>query len=557
MRDSSGSLAQNRWQGELALGVGQEGNGAAGMPAGHLMDASSPNHVSSPMHLKLGQKERVNETEYMDPETIDDWRDDDEEEEEEEEEDDEEEEDEEEDDDDLEEQEEDVNFEAAAWEELEGVEEWQAPHDTPLGSLTDHQLRQQQSTPPLSEEQVQFLAGDSPEQPLWSRLSAHKLRRLRRWRRLRVRSSLRFRLAQHWKTWRQQAQRMGMQGHRRVRRWRQHSTYGVRQRRDPGLNNSQAEVQRKDESETESRLYGLNGYRGDSQSSSLVSTGDSGGQDFTPMRPKPVEMALTEEHMTCLHGILDESLQQYGSLIPIHIDDVVEKLQDIFKENFSQPHRKATVQSVIQAYQRSPGTAMVRGFRVNYKRHILTMDDLSTLYGQNWLNDQVMNMYGDLVMDSVPEKVHFFNSFFYDKLRTKGYDGVKRWTKNVDIFQKDLLLIPIHLEVHWSLVSVDIKRKAVTYFDSQRTLNNRCPKHIAKYLLAEAFMKQRRDFMTGWKGYFKMNVARQNNDSDCGAFVLQYCKCLALGQPFSFSQMDMPKLRRLMYKELCHCRLSL
>lgn len=30
-------------------------------------------------------------------------------------------------------------------------------------------------------------------------------------------------------------------------------------------------------------------------------------------------------------------------------------------------------------------------------------------------------------------QVHFFNSFFYDKLRTKGYDGVKRWTKNVSI----------------------------------------------------------------------------------------------------------------------------
>lgn len=46
----------------------------------------------------------------------------------------------------------------------------------------------------------------------------------------------------------------------------------------------------------------------------------------------------------------------------------------------------------------------------------------------------------------------------------------------VDIFQKDLLLIPIHLEVHWSLVSVDIPRRAITYFDSQRTLNRRCPK---------------------------------------------------------------------------------
>ncbi|XP_041283726.1 sentrin-specific protease 3-like, partial [Onychostruthus taczanowskii] len=87
-----------------------------------------------------------------------------------------------------------------------------------------------------------------------------------------------------------------------------------------------------------------------------------------------------------------------------------------------------------------------------------------------------MNMYGDLVMDAVPDKVHFFNSFFYDKLRTRGYEGVQRWTKNVDIFGKELLLIPIHLEVHWSLVAVDVARRTITYFDSQRTLNRRCPK---------------------------------------------------------------------------------
>ncbi|KAA8582791.1 hypothetical protein FQN60_006462, partial [Etheostoma spectabile] len=91
----------------------------------------------------------------------------------------------------------------------------------------------------------------------------------------------------------------------------------------------------------------------------------------------------------------------------------------------------------------------------------------------------------------------------------------------VDIFQKDLLLIPIHLEVHWSLVSVDIPRRAITYFDSQRTLNRRCPKHIFKYLQAEAIKKDQQDFLAGWKGFFKMNVGRQNNDSDCGAFVLQ------------------------------------
>ncbi|XP_078284281.1 uncharacterized protein LOC144609653 [Rhinoraja longicauda] len=287
--------------------------------------------------------------------------------------------------------------------------------------------------------------------------------------------------------------------------------------------------------------------------------GDSETEGTAPEQPRAGTnhvAVMSDDHVTCIHGLLDEYIQAYGSLIPLNTDEVVEKLQDVFEEDFATPHRKTMIHHVMQSYHRMVGNSAVRNFRVTYKRHVLTMDDLSTLYGQNWLNDQVMNMYGDLVMDSVPDKVHFFNSFFYDKLRTKGYDGVKRWTKNVDIFNKDLLLIPIHLEVHWSLISVDVRQRTITYFDSQRTLNRRCPKHIGKYLQAEAVKKNRQDFYEDWKGYFKMNVARQNNDSDCGAFVLQFCKCLALEQPFSFTQQDMPKLRRQIYKELCNCKLA-
>ncbi|XP_055486692.1 uncharacterized protein LOC129693995 [Leucoraja erinacea] len=294
--------------------------------------------------------------------------------------------------------------------------------------------------------------------------------------------------------------------------------------------------------------HGLPGGAGDSETE---------GSAPEPPRTGTNHVAvMSDEHVTCIHGLLDEYIQAYGSLIPLNTDEVVEKLQDVFEEDFATPHRKTMIHHVMQSYHRMVGNNAVRNFRVTYKRHVLTMDDLSTLYGQNWLNDQVMNMYGDLVMDTVPDKVHFFNSFFYDKLRTKGYDGVKRWTKNVDIFNKDLLLIPIHLEVHWSLISVDVRQKTITYFDSQRTLNRRCPKHIGKYLQAEAIKKNRHDFYEDWKGYFKMNVARQNNDSDCGAFVLQFCKCLALEQPFSFTQQDMPKLRRQIYKELCNCKLT-
>lgn len=61
-------------------------------------------------------------------------------------------------------------------------------------------------------------------------------------------------------------------------------------------------------------------------------------------------------------------------------------VNDLFDSLF---HRKAVVQHLIQSFQRTSGTALAKSFRVNYKRHVLTMDDLGTLYGQNWLNDQV------------------------------------------------------------------------------------------------------------------------------------------------------------------------
>ncbi|XP_019955783.1 sentrin-specific protease 3b [Paralichthys olivaceus] len=566
MRDSGGSLAQNCWQGDLGLtAVGQDDTGGGGIPGDHLIVPVSGHSVQSPMHLRLGQKEKVWTREY-----VDDEEDDDDEEEE----------------DGMggieaigDEEEENYldgedkgQFEGKDWGNIEEEDdeeeveeegdqaevEWEIP-DFPFQSTQHSNSQQHQHYGPQqkAEEGVhdvnvedtlsQAEVGDL-FRPHLSRYRA--LRRFRRWQRLRSHGGLQFRLSQHWKSWRQRAQWICFLGHQWSRRGKSYNLYGKQRRIKRYQQSPYTDAEddsNKERFKESAKDKQINGCSPDNQE-------DRGRREA---EVKPLELALTEEHMSCVTGILEESLQQYGSLIPIHVDDIVEKLQEIFSESFSQPNRKALVQHLIQSFQRSSGSALAKTFRVNYKRHVLTMDDLGTLYGQNWLNDQVMNMYGDLVMDSVPERVHFFNSFFYDKLRTKGYDGVKRWTKNVDIFQKDLLLIPIHLEVHWSLVSVDIPRRAITYFDSQRTLNRRCPKHIFKYLQAEAIKKDQQDFLMGWKGFFKMNVGRQNNDSDCGAFVLQYCKCLALGQPFSFGQQDMPRLRRQMYKELCHCKLIL
>ncbi|XP_028839908.1 sentrin-specific protease 3a isoform X2 [Denticeps clupeoides] len=507
MRDNGGSLAQTRWPDELTLAGGQEGTTVETISGGHMMD---PHHGPSPMQLKLDRQEESMGSLWA-PECVVLRKEGDEDE---------------------------GHSNSFQWHE-DGDEGWRpAPQE--------------------------LAAVDSALCSVRTRAPAFRPRRQRR---MAHHINIGCHLAQRWKTWRQRAKLAGVRRLMRARVWRRNHLEGRQDRNRPEtLFNGEVRFGDVADRRGVAEPCAENGYAGALGNSLGGRMTDAEGQQManspagilaTHQDKASPRSQLNSEHISCVQGILDDYLQQYGSLIPIHVDEVVEKLQDVFQENFSDPQRKVVIQHLMQSCQRMSGSMMLRGFRVNYKRHVLTMDDLSTLYGQNWLNDQVMNMYGDLVMDAAPERVHFFNSFFYDKLRTKGYDGVKRWTKNVDIFQKKVLLIPIHLEVHWSLVCVNVSQRSITYFDSQRTLNRRCPKHIRKYLEAEAIKKEQKDFFRGWKGFFKMNVARQNNDSDCGAFVLQYCKCLALEQPFNFSQQDMPKLRRQMYKELCHCKLSL
>ena len=88
---------------------------------------------------------------------------------------------------------------------------------------------------------------------------------------------------------------------------------------------------------------------------------------------------------------------------------------------------------------------------VSYKYAIsIKPADLRTLQGSQWLNDEIINFYGAMIMERAAEnqdlypKIYVFNTFFYEKLKG-GYAGVRRWSKKFDIFENDLIIIPIHM----------------------------------------------------------------------------------------------------------------
>ncbi|XP_033821217.1 uncharacterized protein LOC117369984 [Periophthalmus magnuspinnatus] len=261
-----------------------------------------------------------------------------------------------------------------------------------------------------------------------------------------------------------------------------------------------------------------------------------------------------EQLLDMVHEFLESFYLKYGSFIPLAESDVVEHLKNKGKSDLT--NKGLDIQKEVKQYRAGLASAPVAGFMVTHNRHTLSLDDLSTLEDQNWINDQIINMYGELIMEATEQKVHFFNSFFHKQLVAKGYEGVKRWTKKIDLFSKWLVLIPIHLEIHWSLVTVSMAHKTISYYDSQGIVFRHTTENIMKYLLAEAKEKKQTAFQKGWKITIIKGIPQQKNDSDCGVFVLEYCRCLSVKQPFRFSQEDMPRIRKRIYKELCECRLD-
>ncbi|OBS74984.1 hypothetical protein A6R68_14468, partial [Neotoma lepida] len=85
----------------------------------------------------------------------------------------------------------------------------------------------------------------------------------------------------------------------------------------------------------------------------------------------------------------------------------------------------------------------------------ITRGDIQTLKNYQWLNDEVINFYMNLLVERSKKQgypaLHAFSTFFYPKLKSGGYQAVKRWTKGVNLFEQELVLVPIHRKVHWSL----------------------------------------------------------------------------------------------------------
>ncbi|XP_074045661.1 sentrin-specific protease 2 isoform X4 [Macrotis lagotis] len=173
----------------------------------------------------------------------------------------------------------------------------------------------------------------------------------------------------------------------------------------------------------------------------------------------------------------------------------------------------------------------------------ITRGDIQTLKNCHWLNDEIINFYMNLLVERNKKQglpvLHAFSTFFYPKLSAGGYQAVKRWTKGLDLFEQELVLVPIHRRVHWSLVVIDVRKKTIRYLDSMGQKGHRICNLMLQYLQDESKTKRNRELnpaewtLESAKPY---EIPQQSNGSDCGMFACKYADFLSQDKPITFTQ---------------------
>ncbi|XP_064874905.1 sentrin-specific protease 2-like isoform X2 [Oncorhynchus nerka] len=208
--------------------------------------------------------------------------------------------------------------------------------------------------------------------------------------------------------------------------------------------------------------------------------------------------------------------------------------------------------------QRDPNLVLSSAFKL-----CITQRDLASLQEGSWLNDEVINFYLSLVMihsSSAGQglKVYSFSTFFFPKLHGGGHSAVKRWTKAVDLFQYDIILVPLHLGVHWSLAVINFNSRTVRSYDSMGQRHDDICSLLLLYLREEHKARKNQDLDTcKWTvGSLRASeIPQQKNGSDCGVFACKYADYIAQGRPLNFRQCHMPLFRKLMIWEILNQRL--
>ncbi|ONK68435.1 uncharacterized protein A4U43_C05F11470 [Asparagus officinalis] len=213
----------------------------------------------------------------------------------------------------------------------------------------------------------------------------------------------------------------------------------------------------------------------------------------------------------------------------------------------------------------------------------LFCSDVNCLEPESYLSSPIMNFYiqylqrSPSLMAKRKGDCYIFNTYFYSKLeeaitckndRSGSFLKLRRWWKGVDIFQKAYIFLPIHGDMHWSLVIICIPAKEdesgliILHLDS---LGLHASSHI--FSIVGSYLREEWNYINEnappsdppiseriWKHLprriekEKIMVPQQKNEYDCGLFVLYFMERFIKDAPERLRKKDLSIFGRKWFK---------
>ncbi|XP_020690873.1 probable ubiquitin-like-specific protease 2B [Dendrobium catenatum] len=198
--------------------------------------------------------------------------------------------------------------------------------------------------------------------------------------------------------------------------------------------------------------------------------------------------------------------------------------------------------------------------------------DIELLEPDTFINDTIIDFYIKYLQNKVQpiekKRFHFFNSFFFRKLADldkdpgsisegrAAFQRVRKWTRKLNIFEKDYIFIPVNFNLHWSLLVICHPGEIITFRDDDLKSSPKVPcilhmdsiigSHsglkdlIQSYLLEE--WKERHPELTdditprfSNLRFVSLELPQQENSFDCGLFLLHYVELFLEEAPVYFN----------------------
>uniref|UniRef100_A0A0R0H2P7 Ubiquitin-like protease family profile domain-containing protein n=1 Tax=Glycine max TaxID=3847 RepID=A0A0R0H2P7_SOYBN len=198
--------------------------------------------------------------------------------------------------------------------------------------------------------------------------------------------------------------------------------------------------------------------------------------------------------------------------------------------------------------------------------------DIELLQPQTFINDTIIDFYIKYLKKKLPtdeqNRFHFFNSFFFRKLAdldkdpSSACDGraafqrVRKWTRKVNLFEKDYIFIPVNYSLHWSLIVICHPGEVSCFKDEEIKESSKVPcilhmdslkgshkglKNVFQSYLCEEWKERHSNVVEDVSSKFlhlrfiSLELPQQENLYDCGLFLLHYVERFLEEAPINFN----------------------